>query len=146
MWRLIFSLIVTPALAGVFCIEEVENETNEPYLSYALLKMVERAILESGGKLSCKNGSDRVRISIRDFRETPLAYSPSQRVSSYILSLYFEVSVKENSFSVSGSVPYSLPTGGLGDLPRRKAIDDLVDKIYFEVLKNFRRLEDADKG
>ncbi len=146
MWRLIFSFIITPALAGVFCIEKVENDTNEPYLSYALLKMAERAILESGGELSCEVSSKRVRVRVIDFREIPLAYSPSQRVNSYNLYLSFEVSVGGSSFSVGGSVPYSLPTGSLGDVPRRKAIDDLVDKIYFEVLKNFRRLEDADKG
>ncbi len=140
MW-LIFLLfsIITSAYAEVFCIENVENETNEPYLSYALLKVVEKAVLENGYELSCKGDYKKINVSVLSFEEKPIAYTPQQRVSSYNLTLRFEVELSGRKFQISGTVPYSLPSGGLGDIPRRKAIDDLLDKIYLDLLKNLRR-------
>ncbi|EDP75257.1 hypothetical protein [Hydrogenivirga sp. 128-5-R1-1] len=137
---LIVLLIATlTAFSQELCIKEVENDTNEPYLSYALLRTIEKAILESGWKLGCKKGSTEVYVRITSFKETPIAYTPAQRVSSYNLSVSFSVRVGERSFSLAGTVPYSLPSGGLGDIPRRRAIDDLLDKIYWNLLQNFRR-------
>jgi len=133
-------LITTlPLFSKELCIKEVENDTNEPYLSYALLKTLEKAILESGGSLGCSEDSTGVYVRITNFKETPIAYTPAQRVSSYNLSVSFSVRVGEHSFSLGGTVPYSLPSGGFGDIPRRKAIDDLLDKIYWNLLQNFRR-------
>ncbi|RLJ71160.1 hypothetical protein BCF55_1458 [Hydrogenivirga caldilitoris] len=132
---LYFSLVFSEP----FCIKGVENDTREPYLNYALLKTVEKAVLEIGGELRCEGDAKGILIRIKNFKETPIAYTPQQRVSSYNLNLSFEVVVGDRSFSLSGVVPYSLVSGGLGDIPRRRAIDDLLDKIYLDLLQNLRR-------
>ncbi len=139
-------LLLSLAYAGSFCIKEVENETNEPYLSYALLRTLEKAVLEVGGDISCSGDFREIRVKVRSFRELPIAYTPQHRVSSYNLSLSVEIQVEGSSFVLSGTVPYTLPSGGLGDIPRRSAVDDLVDKIYLDLIKNLRRFEDADKS
>ncbi len=129
-----------------FCIKDVRNEFNEPYLSYALIRTVERAVIEMGGVLDCDESSVPVLIKVESFRETPIAYTPDQRVSSYILSLGIRIRVDKRDFSLRGTVPYSLPSGAFGDIPRRKAIDDLLDKIYLKLLENLKGgMEDADK-
>jgi hypothetical protein len=138
MWFIGALLLISLAYAETFCIE-VENETNEPYLSYAVMKFVEKAVLESGATLSCKEDHKNLRVRIVRFKETPIAYTPEQRVSSYNLSLSLKLELEGREFTLSGSVPYTLPTGGLGDIPRRKAIDDLLDKIYWNLLQNLRR-------
>ena len=139
MWFLILLLSTGVLWAGVFCIEEVENDTKEPYLSYSLLKVVEEAILENGHRISCDRMSKKVKVRVKKFEEIPIAYTPEQRVSSYNLFLSVELEVNGQKHSFSSSVPYTLPYGGLGDIPRRKAIDDLLDKIYLEILKTLRR-------
>lgn len=138
MWWLIPFLLLNFSFSQTLCIRDVENETNEPYLSYALLKTMEKAILESGYSLKCPEG-EVVKVRVVEFRENPIAYTPSQRVSSYNLTLRIDVEIGKKRFSVGGTVPYSLPSGSLGDIPRRKAIDDLLDKIYLEILENVRR-------
>jgi len=128
-------LLVGISFGKEFCIEEVDNDFNEPYLSYALLRIMERAVLETGGNIACSQNSIRVRLTVKDFREIPIAYTPSQRVRSYNLSISFEVDIDGKRHLFRGTVPYSLPFGGYGDIPRRKAIDDLLDKIYLNILK-----------
>ncbi len=134
-------LLTTASLSfgEVFCIQDVENNTNEPYLSYAVLKFVEKALLEAGNTISCEGEHEKVHVRIRDFRDTPIAYTSRQRVSSYNLHLSLEIRVGEKKITLGGAVPYTLPGGGYGDIPRRKAIDDLLDKIYWNALQNFRR-------
>ncbi len=139
MWFLILLFSASLLWAEVFCVEDVENNTNEPYLSYSLLKVVEEAILENGHQISCDRKSKKVKVRIKRFQEVPIAYTPEQRVSSYNLFLSVELEVNGQKHSFSSSVPYTLPYGGLGDIPRRKAIDDLLDKIYLEILKTLRR-------
>jgi len=139
VWILIALLFTSPLLASTFCIKGVENNTNEPYLSYSLLRVVERAILENGHEISCEDTAKEVRVKVKRFEEVPIAYTPEQRVSAYNLMLSVEISINGDMHSFSSFVPYTLPYGGLGDIPRRKAIDDLLDKIYIEVLKTLRR-------
>ncbi len=139
MWILILLLLAGLLRAETFCIKGVENRTNEPYLSYSLLKAVERAILENGHKIGCDGRFKEVRVRVKDFNEMPIAYTPEQRVSSYNLVLSVELILNGKRHSFSSVVPYTLPYGGLGDIPRRKAIDDLLDKIYIEILKTLRR-------
>jgi len=50
------------------------------------------------------------------------------------------VKVNGKSIRIGGAVPYSLPAGGYGDVPRRKAVDDLFDKIYLDLLRKIREL------
>ena len=137
----LLSLLVIPSLlfGGGFCVSSVENPSDDPYLEYALMKAVERAIMESGYRLDCSGGYEEVRVRVVEFKEVPIAYTPRQRVSLYNLIMSVKVSVGGREFTLSSSVPYSLPSGSYGDIPRRKAIDDLTDKIYSYILQNLRR-------
>jgi len=142
---LLILLLTAPLRAELFCIEEVENPTNDPYVGYSLQRAVEKAFIENGFTLSCKGDHRKVIVRVSRFEEIPIAYTPRQRVSSYNLLLTAEVRVNGESFTIGGTVPYTLPSGGYGDIPRRQAVDDLLDKIYLDLLRKVRRLGDADK-
>jgi len=136
----ILAFLAAVAFSRSFCIEEVENSTADPYITYSLQRTVEKAFLENGYELSCEGNPHKVRIRISSFEETPIAYTPAQRVSSYNLILRAEVRINGKSISIGGAVPYTLPSGGYGDLPRRKAVDDLLDKIYLDLLGKVKSL------
>jgi hypothetical protein len=141
-------LLLTFSLAfgDVFCIRLERDPYRDPYLSFAVLRTVERAVIESGHSINCEGGHRDLRVKVVSFREVPIAYTPEQRVSAYNLLLTISLRVWGKEFRLGGAVPYSLPTGGLGDVPRRKAIDDLLDKLYLNILERLRGGErDADK-
>jgi hypothetical protein len=137
----ILILLLTPlAIFGKsYCITEIKNPSDDPYLEYALLRAVEKAIIESGYSLSCEGEYEKVLLKVTEFNQIPIAYTPEQRINLYNLSLRLKVAFGEREFTVSSTVPYSLPSGSTGDIPRRKAIDDLTDKIYSYILQNIRR-------
>ncbi|MCS7284475.1 MAG: hypothetical protein NZ527_02045 [Hydrogenobacter thermophilus] len=132
-------LWVSLAFAAEFCIKPVENPYNEPYLNYALQKKVESAVLESGHSLKCGKDSIDILPLVKELREVPIAYTPYQRVSAYNLTLTVAIKDNKEERDFSFTVPYSLPTGGLGDLPRRQAIDDALGIIYIEFVQYFKR-------
>ncbi len=142
---LIILLLSGSLFAQTFCVREVLNSTDEPYLSYSLLRIVERALLENGYELGCEGSFNEIGLKVKEFKEIPIAYTPEQRVSSYNLILSVELKVNGEDHTLRSFVPYDLPYGGLGDVPRRRAIDDLLDKIYIEILEILRRWKDADK-
>ncbi|MGB9873716.1 MAG: hypothetical protein ACPLRS_01960 [Hydrogenobacter sp.] len=132
-------LSVSLTFSSVFCIKSVENPYKDPYVNYALRKKLEDAILESGHTLSCKEDAIIIVPVIKEFRETPTAYSPYQRVNAYNLTLTVAIKDGKEERDFSFTVPYNLPTGGLGDLPKRKAIDDIFSIIYIELVQYFKR-------
>lgn len=125
--------------SAVFCVKPVENPYKDPYINYALRKKLEHALLESGHKVSCEENAFSVIPVIKELRETPIAYTPYQRVSAYNLTLSIALKDGKEEKDFSFTVPYNLPTGGLGDLPRRRAIDDILDIIYIEFVQYFKR-------
>ncbi len=139
MRTFLIGLFASLSFGGPLCVELVRDPYRDPYLSFAVLRTVERAVLESGRGLSCGDGSEALKVEIVRFEERPIAYTPEQRVSAYTLRITLKFTMRDRSFSVTSVVPYSLPTGGLGDIPRRRAIDDALDKIYLNILKNLRR-------
>ncbi len=146
MWLTIAILVPAIAFANAFCVKVERDPYRDPYLGLAVLKTIERAVIESGLAVSCDDSAKDLNVRIVSFREVPIAFTPDQRVSVYNLSLTLKVTAGSRQFTVSGSVPYSLPTGGLGDIPRRKAIDDLLDKLYLNILEKLRGgVKDADK-
>lgn len=134
-------MIILPLslLAEPVCIEGISNPSDDPYLEYAVLRAVERALIESGYEVSCGEGSSSSSLTIVSFQEVPIAYTPEQRINLYNLTLRLKVLIGEKVFTVGATVPYSLPSGSSGDIPRRRAIDDLTDKIYSYILQNLRR-------
>ena len=145
MLPIVLFLIAFLTAYGKEVCPKVENDTEEPYLSYALLRTLEKALLELGYSPVCREGREIVFLKVINFEEKPIAITPEQRVSSYLLTVSLSLKVKDEEEKITSSVPYRLPYGGLGDIPRREAVDDLVDKIYTIILKSLRRLEDADK-
>ncbi len=147
MWFLVIhALIVGLSFGQKLCLEEVKGIGEDPYVEYSLRKTVEKAFLESGYLLSCEEKSLRAVVRVIHFGEVPIAYTPKQRISSYNLTLRFEIKINGRILIAGGSVPYSIPFGGYGDIPRRKAVDDLLDKIYLDLLREIRRLKNADKS
>ncbi|MFN3976342.1 MAG: hypothetical protein ACK4LT_04680 [Aquificaceae bacterium] len=136
---LILFFIPLFALSEDFCIEEVQNPYPESYINYVYRKSVERALLESGHGISCKEDAKRVKARVELLKETPIAYTPTQRVSAYNMELRLSLSVGGENKTFSVIVPYSQPEGGLGDLPRRQAIEDAFRIIYLDILEFIKR-------
>ena len=135
---MVLLILCGACVADTFCVEIEGDRYRDPYLSYALLRTVERAVVESGHTLHCGEGSKTLRVEILSFGEKPIAYTPQQRVSTYSLDVRVRLSTEGESFTVFTSVPYAIPGGSEGDIPRRRAIDDLLDKLYLNILKNLR--------
>jgi len=104
----ILAFLAAVAFSRSFCIEEVENSTADPYITYSLQRTVEKAFLENGYELSCEGNPHKVRIRISSFEETPIAYTPAQRVSSYNLILRAEVRINGKSISIGGAVRFRM--------------------------------------
>ncbi len=136
---LLLLLLFSFAFSEDVCIKDLVDPYKEPYLGYAFVKTVEKAILESGNSISCKEGSKEVRLQIELFRETPIAYSPQQRVSAYNMEMRLSVSIENTRKSFYVSVPYSQPTGAIGDLQRKEATEDAFKIIYLDILEFLKR-------
>lgn len=132
---LFFSL----SFATDFCLKEIENPYPEPYLNFAFRKNLEKAILETGNRLSCHRGSVEIIPKVELVKENPIAYTPQQRVSAYNLELKVSLNTEQKSQSFSVVVPYSQPEGGPGDLPRRSAIEEAFGIIYIEMLEFIKK-------
>ena len=132
-------MLISVAFSLEFCVKPVENPYDEPYLNYAFRKNLESAILESGGRVACTNKAININPIVKEFKETPISYSPFQRVNAYSLALVLGIKDPRREKEFSVSVPYSLPTGSLGDLPRRQAIDDAFGIIYIQLVEHFKR-------
>lgn len=127
------------AFSESLCIKELIDPYQESYIRYAFIKNVERAILESGNNISCDEGSKEVRLQVDLLKENPIAYTPQQRVSAYNMELRLSIAIGDKKRSFSVSVPYSQPTGSIGDLQKRAAIEDAFGIIYLDILEFFKR-------
>ena len=145
MRALAFFLVFSISWATSVCIENIDEDSNEPYLRYAILRYTERALLQNGISVSCEEESIPMRLRVVKFTKTPISYSPAQRVSSYNLYLKVKFQIEGYGFTISGIVPYTQTSGAVGDIPRRVAIDDLLDTIYPTLLNKLRRWKDAHK-
>ncbi|MEN3028991.1 MAG: hypothetical protein ABDH29_07265 [Aquificaceae bacterium] len=130
----ILLIIFSLGFSKDFCIRGIENPYPEPFLDYLLRKHTERAILESGHRLKCEGDAEEVKPAVELLRETPITYTPQQRVSAYSLELKVSLTVGKDRRSFSTTVSYSQPEGGLGDLPRRTALQDAMSIIYIDLL------------
>ncbi|NPA33100.1 MAG: hypothetical protein GXO04_05690 [Aquificae bacterium] len=122
----------------VFALEvclDFSSKTEDPFVNKLIVSKIESFALESGLKLSCSEGSLKIPVSF-SFSERPLSISSRQRVSSYILSLSLNI----GSENFSASVPYSLPSGAFAELPRRKAVDELLSRLKLPILKYFSEI------
>ncbi len=60
-------------------------------------------------------------------------------MSAYSLEMTVRVKADTQDMTFSAVVPYSQPTGGVGDLPRRRAIEDAFGIIYLDMVEYFKR-------
>jgi hypothetical protein len=121
------------------CLSELKNPYPDDYLDYALRRTVERAFLQAGERLRCGEGSEKVSVEVLEYKEVPTGLSPFQRVNSYNLLLSFELKTQIKSYKYSITVPYFLPFGGEGDLPRRSALEDALGIIYPRLVEDLIR-------
>ncbi len=136
---LIFLSVTFFALAEDFCIEEVQNPYPDSYINYVYRKNIEKALLESAHKISCKEGAKKIKAKVELLKETPIAYMPTQRVSAYNMELRLNLSLGKEDKTFNVVVPYSQPGGGVGDLPRRQAVEDAFKIIYLDILEFIKR-------
>ena len=127
------------AIGGEVCLSELKNPYPDDYLDYALRRTVERAFLQAGEKLRCGEGSEKVTVEVLEYKDIPTGLSPYQRVNSYNLFLSFELKTQSKSYKYSVAVPYFLPSGGQGDLPKRSALEDALGIIYPRLIEDLIR-------
>ena len=130
---LIFLLVNLTAFGGI-CVKRVENPGTDPYLNYVLLQRIEQALLEVGKKVECSENSRELVVSIKRLKDIPLAFSPEQRVTSYTLEVVVSIKLDGKEAEFFWSVPYEQTNGLQGELPRREAFEDAVDKISIQIL------------
>jgi len=137
---LIFGLFFfQTAIGGEVCLNELKNPYSDDYLDYALRRTVERAFLQAGERLRCGEGSEKVTVEVLEYKEVPTGLSPFQRVNSYNLLLSFELKIQGKSYKYGVAVPYFLPSGGQGDLPKRSALEDALGIIYPRLMEDLIR-------
>ncbi|MDW8095742.1 MAG: hypothetical protein RMI51_02960 [Aquificaceae bacterium] len=132
-------LFLSQVYAKDYCLKRVENPYPEPYLGYLLRKRTERAILESGHRLRCQMDSQELSVAVESFKETPIGYTPQQRVNAYNLEIKVRFATEREVRVFSAVVSYTQLEGGLADLPRRSAIEDAMNIIYTDMLNFFSR-------
>jgi hypothetical protein len=137
---LILGLILfKTVIGGEVCLSELKNSYPDDYLDYALRRTVERAFLQAGERLRCGEGSEKVSVEVLEYKDIPTGLSPFQRVNSYNLFLSFELKTQGKSYKYSITVPYFLPSGGQGDLPKRSALEDALGIIYPRLIEDLIR-------
>jgi hypothetical protein len=127
------------AIGKEVCLSELKNSYPDDYLDYALRRTVERAFLQAGEKLRCGEGSEKVSVEVLEYKDVPTGLSPFQRVNSYNLLLSFELKTQDKSYKYSVVVPYFLPSGGQGDIPKRSALEDALGIIYPRLIEDLIR-------
>ena len=132
---LLILFFISLAFSQEVCLK-VNVYSDDPYLKQRAISRIKQIALESGFKLRCSENSKIVKAYIK-ISETPLSLSPRQRVSSYNLNLF----IKLNGEKISTSVPYSLPYGGIAELPRRKAIEEAFERIRLRILDFFLKFK-----
>ncbi len=138
MRKFLLLWLVSIAFSSEVCIK-VENPYPEPYLGIAIRKTLERAVLESGKSLGCSQSAKELRAYVKELKEEPIAYTPQQRVSAYNLRLSISLKTDSEERTYTQGVSYSQPTGALGNLPRRQAIDTILSIIYLDMLQDLKR-------
>ncbi len=121
------------------CVRIKGDFPQEKYLRIALKKSAEKALIETGYEINCSDGSIPLFLIIKKVEERPIAFTPKSRISSYSLSIRVKLKFEEREETISGFAPYRQPTGAVGDINRKKAVDEIIDKIYLNMLKFLAR-------
>ncbi|MGC8676634.1 MAG: hypothetical protein ACP5UF_00195 [Hydrogenobaculum sp.] len=127
----LYLCFIAISYAQSFCIKEKEGAfIEDPYIKEYTIKSVEEAFLEAKKQLDCNSKNYKtVNLKITNISSMPIGYSIYQRANNYILNLSIELDIGKQKYTYSQSSYYALPTGGEGDLPKRQAFEDAMDRI-----------------
>jgi len=117
------------------CLSVEGRNLKDPFVKQYVLDKINQYILESGWSVGCSEKALRLYLRV-DYNERPLVISAGQRVKSYLFSLKIRI----NGRRFSASVPYSLPYGGLGELPRRKAVEEAMGRMKLSIIEYLLQL------
>ncbi|HID66521.1 MAG TPA: hypothetical protein EYP32_07000 [Aquificaceae bacterium] len=123
------------AFSKEMCLDFSEIDLEDPYVKKAVIQKLEQYAIESGFILKCSESSKRIKVFV-SYSEKAISISARQRVSTYIFSL--NIQIGDESFS--SSVPYSLPSGALAELPRRKALEEMMGRLKLPIIKYFSEI------
>ncbi|WP_459894175.1 hypothetical protein [Hydrogenobaculum acidophilum] len=145
MKKLIFSFLacfsMLTAYGQSFCIREKEGTfIDDPYIKDYTIKSVEDAFIEAHKSIDCSGKSPKnVILKITSFSSMPIGYSIYQRANNYILNFSIELDIGKKKYTYSQSSYYALPNGGEGDLPKRQAFEDAMDRIKDNIISDLLR-------
>ncbi len=127
----LYLCFIATSYAQSFCIKPRDGVfIDDPYIKAYTIKAVEDAFLEAKKSLNCNSkNSKNVILKITNFSAMPIGYSIYQRANNYILNVGIEIKVNNKKYTYFQSSYYALPTGGQGDLPKRQAFEDAMDRI-----------------
>ena len=121
------------------CVTVKGDYPQEKYLRIALKRSVEKALIETGYITGCDKDSKKLLIIIKNVNEKPIAYTSKSRIRSFSLTIVMDIIMENKKGRFSSFAPYGQPSGGIGDINRKKAIDEIIDKIYLDILKFLSR-------
>jgi hypothetical protein len=134
----LYLCFIAISYAQSFCIKEKEGAfIEDPYMKDYAIKSVEDAFLEAKKTLNCNSkNSKTVILKITNISNMPIGYSIYQRANNYILNIGIELKVDNKEYTYSQSSYYVLPTGSEGDLPKRQAFEDAIDRIKDMIIED----------
>ena len=138
----LYLCFIVISYAQSFCIKEKSGAfIEDPYIKEYVIKSVEDAFIEAKKPLDCNSKSHKtVFLKVTNLSDMPIGYSIYQRANNYILNLSIELDIGNKKYTYFQSSYYALPTGGEGDLLKRQALEDAMDRIkdmiVEELLKN----------
>lgn len=135
MWAIIFFLFISITFGKDVCLKLSNDSGEDSYITQRIYYLLKTTLLEAGYRLSCSEKAQNIYVSI-SYTERPISLSQKQRVSTYILNL----SLRVNDREFYSSIPYSV-NPSLGELPRRRAAEELFGRIKLNILEYFIELK-----
>ncbi|ACG57191.1 putative protein [Hydrogenobaculum sp. Y04AAS1] len=134
----LYLFLVALSYAQSFCIKEKSGAfIEDPYIKEYVIKSVEEAFIEAKKPLDCNSKSYKtVFLKVTNLSDMPIGYSIYQRANNYILNLSIELNIANKKYTYFQSSYYALPTGGEGDLPKRQALEDAMDRIKDMIIED----------
>jgi len=137
IWML-FSLMAL-SYAQEFCVKEKEGAfVDDPYIKAYTIRAVQDALIEANNRIDCADKSSKtIILKITNFSSMPIGYSIYQRANNYILNIGIELDMDGQKHVYTQSSYYALPSGSEGDIPKRQAFEDAINRIKDNIVSDF---------
>ena len=129
-----FLLLISITFGGEICLK-LHSSGEDPYIAHRAYHHIKNLFLESGFTLSCERNAKKVNVDV-SYTDVPISVSSRQRVSSY--NLFLKVLINDREFV--SSVPYFV-NASLGEIQRRKAVDEAFSRIKLNILEYLLELK-----